>query len=448
MLGAIREVQIPLLAAMLLGGCGAKALRVLRARDMAVGLGPTALFPLRLHRPVAVSLCVTEMALGIGLVLTSTRFAGSPVAAVIRAGTALLFLIAVGSLVELRERRPDAGCGCFGELSSTPVGMRTIVRCAVLALAALSTIGQPGLHMPTSGSAAGQRLGILAAELLLIAALSPEIGEAMVRLGYSEPCEVRRLSVHRTLSSLTGSTVWRRHVRLITSAAPSDIWREGCWRYVVYPGEAEGRDLDLVFAVYLRARRPQIRAAVMDSITGEVIAGPGVPTWEPGDDAGHGWPVPEPAPSAMGRGVRPGLAAMRPGRPAHPIRPVSPVGPGSALGRGTLTRAGGPAGPAPGTPVSPAARLSQDRAGQPGDALVTGGAGALHFAAPVYTRNGHAHPRNGQAFPPDGADPAAYAVRRAGGPVQRTDFGRAGRKPEGRSRTGSRPARHRSSATF
>ena len=50
MLDAIREVQIPLLAAMLLGGCGAKAFRVLRAREITAAFGPTALMPLRLRR--------------------------------------------------------------------------------------------------------------------------------------------------------------------------------------------------------------------------------------------------------------------------------------------------------------------------------------------------------------------------------------------------------------
>jgi hypothetical protein len=427
MLGAIREVQIPLLAAMLLGGCGAKALRVLRARDMAVGLGPTSLFPLRLRRPVAMFMCGTELALGLGLVVTSTRFAASPAATAIRAGVVVLFLIAVGALVELRERRPGAGCGCFGDLSVTPVGLRTITRSALLALAAISAIGQPGLHMPASGSAAGLRLGFLAAELLLIAALSPEIGEAMVRLGYSEPCEVRRLSVTRTLSSLTGSPVWRRHAHLITSAAPSDVWREGCWRYVVYPGEAEGRGIDVIFAVYLRARRPQIRAAVLDAVTDEVIAGPNVPGWEPGNDLGFGWPMAQPAGTA-GPGGPGGRHDMLPGLAAR--RPVS--APGAA---GPLTRAGAPA--------------------RADDTLVTGGAGALHFAAPAYTRNG-------PPYTADGPDPVAYAMRRSG-PAQRpehqrpeyphadykrADYGHGGRKPENHARKGPRPPRHRSSANF
>lgn len=431
MLGAIREVQIPLLAAMLLGGCGAKALRVLRTRDMAAGLGPTSLFPLRLRRPAAMSMCATELALGLGLVATSTRFAASPAATVIRAGVALLFLIAVGALMELRERRPDAGCGCFGDLSVTPVGLRTITRSALLAVAALSAIGQPGLHMPASGSAAGLRLGFLAAELLLIAALSPEVGEAMVRLGYSEPCEVRRLSVTRTLSSLTSSAVWRRHADLITSAAPSDVWREGCWRYLVYPGEAGGRAVDVIFAVYLRARRPQIRAAVLDSVTDEVIAGPNVPNWEPGNDLGSGWPVTEPA-------GRTGTAA-----------PGGPDGPGRPGGRQDMLP-----GLAATRPVSaPSAAGSLTRAGAPAradDTLVTGGAGALHFAAPAYTRNG-------PAYTADGPDPVAYALRRTGpaprpeyprADYKRADYGHAGRKPENHARKGPRPPRHRSSASF
>jgi hypothetical protein len=271
MLDAIREVQIPLLAAMLLGGCGAKAFRVLRAREITAAFGPTALMPLRLRRPIAIGVCAAEFAFGVALGVTAGwRGAGLP-AALARVGTALLFLTAVGALVELRERRPGAGCGCFGDLSVTPVGARAIGRAALLSAAAIATIGLPPLHMPASGSAAGLRIGLFAAELALIAALSPEIGEAMIRLGYSEPCEIRRISVERTLDALAGAAPWRQYAGLITSAAPADIWREGCWRYVLYTGETGDRSVEIVFAVYLRARRPQIRAAVLDAATDEVL---------------------------------------------------------------------------------------------------------------------------------------------------------------------------------
>jgi len=274
MLGTLREVQIPLLAAMLLGGSGAKAFRMLRAWQVEAALGPGILFPLRLRRPIAVGLCVTELALGVALVLTAGRDGAGLPATLARVSTAVLFLVAIGALVELRERRPGAGCGCFGDLSVTPVGARTIARAVVLALAAIAIIGQEPLRMPASAAAAGLRIGLLAAEFALIGALSPEIGEAMIRLGYSEPCEVRRISVERTLAALAHSAPWRRHAGLITSAAPADIWREGCWRFVLYTGEADGRPVDVVFAVYLRVRRPQIRVAVLEEVAGEVLTDP------------------------------------------------------------------------------------------------------------------------------------------------------------------------------
>ncbi|HYY20194.1 MAG TPA: MauE/DoxX family redox-associated membrane protein [Streptosporangiaceae bacterium] len=270
-------MQIPLLAVMLLSGCGAKALRVLKARDMAVGLGPTALFPLRLRRPIAMVMCATELGLGFALIVTAGSFGAGTPATIVRAGVSVLFLIAVGALVELRERRPDAGCGCFGDLSKTPVGARTIGRSAVLATAALAAIGQPPLRMPASGPAAALWITALVAELLLLAVLSPELSEAMVRLGYSEPCEVRRISVDRTLAALAGSPAWRRYASLLgedgREAAPIDIWREGCWRYLVYPGEAGGRQVHVAFAVYLRSRRSQVQVAVLDAATGEVLTG-------------------------------------------------------------------------------------------------------------------------------------------------------------------------------
>jgi hypothetical protein len=288
--GVIREVQIPLLTVMLLGGCGAKAVRVLKSRDLAVGLGPTALFPLRLRRPIAMGMCAAECALGIGLILTAGKLGAGLPATLVRFGVSLLFLIAVGALIELRDRRPDAGCGCFGDLSVTPVGTRTITRSAVLAGAAISTMGQPPLRMPESGRAAALWIAVLVGELLLLAALSPELGEAMARLGHSEPCEVRRIGVDRTLAALAGSAAWRRYASVVTETAPADIWREGCWRYVVYPGDTGDRLVDLVFAVSLRSRRPQVRVAVLDAVTDEVLTG--APQSRPAPDREISMPVP------------------------------------------------------------------------------------------------------------------------------------------------------------
>ena len=114
-------------------------------------------------------------------------------------------------------------------------------------------------------------LAILAFELALLAFLSPELGEILVRLGYSEPCELRRLSIGRTLGALYASSQWRKYAGQVTAATPADVWREGCWRFAVFSGVADERHVDIVFAVYLQARRPAIRAAVLDADTDEIL---------------------------------------------------------------------------------------------------------------------------------------------------------------------------------
>jgi len=274
MLTALREVQIPLLAVMLLGACAAKAWRQLSSHPVHRDTGPTGLFPVYLRRPATVAMYLAELGLGLGLIATAGRLGhagpGLP-ATLVRTGTALFFLIAVGALNELRQRRPDSGCGCFGELSETPIGLRTIARSGLLCASAIATLGVPPLRMPSSSAEAELWLAALAFELALIAFLSPELGEILVRLGYSEPCELRRLPVGRTLSALHGSSQWRRYAGQITTATPVDVWREGCWRFVVYPGVARDRRVDIVFAVYLQARRPAIRAAVLDADTDEIL---------------------------------------------------------------------------------------------------------------------------------------------------------------------------------
>jgi hypothetical protein len=274
MLLAIRELQIPILAAMLIGACAAKAWQAWRSRSVAAGMGATGLFPLRLRRPVMIATFVTEFGLGLGLVATGGQAGTALPAASVRTATAIFFLIAVGTLQEARQRRPEVGCGCFGELSETPIGLRTVIRSGLLCVAALAAIGTPPLRMPTSSTQAELWLALLAAEVTLMAFLSPELGEILVRLGYSEPCELRRLPVGRTLAALHTSSQWRRYASQVTAATPTDVWREGCWRFVVYPGLAHGRRVDIVFAVYLQARRPPIRAAVLDQATNEVIGQP------------------------------------------------------------------------------------------------------------------------------------------------------------------------------
>jgi hypothetical protein len=279
MLTAIREVQIPLLAAVLLGACAAKIWKALRPHPEGGHSDPSALFPAHLRRPIMALVFAAEFGLGFGLIGTALRLPGTGLtdarlalpATVVRTGTALFFLVSAGVLNEMRQRRPDAGCGCFGELSGTPIGLRTIARAGLLCASAVATFGLPPLRMPSSSTVAELWLAVLAFELALLAFLSPELSEIMVRLGYSEPCEVQRMPVGRTMSALHASVQWRKYESQVSAGAPSDVWREGCWRFVVYPGYARGRRVDIVFAVYLQNRRPAIRAAVLDADTDEVL---------------------------------------------------------------------------------------------------------------------------------------------------------------------------------
>jgi hypothetical protein len=267
LVAVVREVQVPVLAVLLLSGSAAKARRSITARSVGAATGPTAIFPLRLRRPAAIALAASELALGVGLLLTAGRAGAGAPALMIRTGTLLLFCTAVGALHELRIRRPEAGCGCFGELSRTPVTWRVITRAALLSAAALSLIGAPPLRMPGSAAQAWLMLAVVAAEVALLAVLSPEVGQAMIRLGHSEPCELRDVPVTRTLSALRTSAAWRRYQRFIVAAGPADVWREGCWRFAVFPAVMSSRPVDVVFAIHLAGRPAPVRVGLLDSIT-------------------------------------------------------------------------------------------------------------------------------------------------------------------------------------
>jgi hypothetical protein len=310
-LAAIREVQIPLIAVLMLSASGAKVLQILRTWSTSDELGPTALFPLRLRRPLAAMFCAVEGGLGIGMIATAGRVGQGAPANCIRLGAGLMFLVATSALIELRAVRPDVGCGCFGDFSTAPVSARALVRSALLSAAALSTIGLAHIPTPRPGSDAVRLLVIMSVELIVLAALSPELGEALIRLGYSEPCELRALPAERSLAALRRSKQWRRYAGLITASAPSDIWRELCWRYVVFPAEYGDRKTELIFAIFLQHRRPAIHVSMVDALTGAPVPWPAQPQGRP------------PARQAR-RGLAPGIAGALLSAPPASARPDMP----------------------------------------------------------------------------------------------------------------------------
>src|SRR5215469_12466843 len=148
---AARGVQLPLLAVLLLCACAGKTRRVISGHSLAAATGPTGMFPVRLRSPIAIGLFAVEFALAAGLILTAGQAGAGPPALVVRSATALLFGTAVAALYILRDRHPDAGCGCFGDLSHTPVSWRALTRSGLLCLAAVATLGMRPLQLPMSG---------------------------------------------------------------------------------------------------------------------------------------------------------------------------------------------------------------------------------------------------------------------------------------------------------
>src|SRR5258708_37779947 len=96
-LTAAREVQIPIIAALLIGACAAKARRAIHAHSVEAALSPSGLFPLRLRKPVTIATCAGEGILGVGLLLTAVHSGAGLAPTITRGRPALLFGTAVGA---------------------------------------------------------------------------------------------------------------------------------------------------------------------------------------------------------------------------------------------------------------------------------------------------------------------------------------------------------------
>ncbi|TMR25392.1 hypothetical protein ETD85_45340 [Nonomuraea zeae] len=247
----VLESQVPLLIVLLCMGTVAKVITVRSGGEPGAlaRLGPAVLVPGRMQVPALLVCAGGEVVLAAGLLLTTHPF--------FRWGTVAFFALSTYVLLELRRRRPDAGCGCFGEVSSAPVGLRSIGRTVTLT-------GMAGVSVwaPVAGwQAFTQPSWLTAAGVAVLAALSPEIEELIDRVRYRAPCEQRRGPAESvTLSRLRSSGTWRAHQGELTSAEPYDSWRELCWRFFAFRNRDQD---DVVFAVYLSGRRPAVRMAVV-----------------------------------------------------------------------------------------------------------------------------------------------------------------------------------------
>lgn len=246
----IALAALPIVALTLVLGTTAKLVAVARGAepDGLARLGPATLMPERWRAPALVCCALVELGGAAALLLWAHPLP--------RWGVVVFFALATYVLVDLRQRRPEAGCGCFGEVSSTPVGLRSIGRAVLLGAMAVPLAVWPVDGAALVGGLSWSVLACLAGGLALVLALSPEVGEAISRMRDTAPCEQRELPMEDALVRLTTSAAWRARRPLLLSSTPDDTWRELCWRFFAFSGRtADGDDVDVVFAVYLSGGR-------------------------------------------------------------------------------------------------------------------------------------------------------------------------------------------------
>jgi len=263
MLEALREAQLPLLTLVLLTA-GLTKLLLRGPRRPTVQARPDLAQLLRDHHGLGIGVALAECGLGV-LLLTAP-------APVVRLAVAAWFAGATWIVNELRARRPEEGCGCFGTLSSTRIGHRVLVRPLLLTAAATATIGIPNTSLDVLGHGPGLSSVFVAMELAVLLALSPELGVLLARQA-RPACEIRTVPLADTVRTLHHSAAWREYGPLLTGTGPSEVWRELCWRFLVYPGRLARTEVEVVFAVSLAGeRRPAVRVALVETVPEAVLA--------------------------------------------------------------------------------------------------------------------------------------------------------------------------------
>lgn len=250
----LRDAQLPFLALILLVASGAKVL----ARDSSTQWSFT----------LAVS--GAEGVLGVALLTTRLN--------VVRLASVVFFATATFVVAERSRRGTEEGCGCFGNLSDAPPGRTGVLRAALMTVCAIVAAIAPGSALDVLRAAMPSLVIVFAVEVAVFLALSPELARLVERVRRQIPCELRDIPLGETYDTLRASAAWRGNRGMLTSAEPSEVWRELCHRFVVYPAEVDGRQGEVVFAVPIGGRPRSVRVAV---IAGEPREGPGGPAWAP-----------------------------------------------------------------------------------------------------------------------------------------------------------------------
>jgi hypothetical protein len=85
-----------------------------------------------------------------------------------------------------------------------------------------------------------------------------------------------RVPLEVTLAMLRRSEAWHRWLPHLTNAEEvRDQWRAGCWRFISFNGDFQGRPAIAVFAARVGDNRPEIRVAFVDQDSDVILASEG-----------------------------------------------------------------------------------------------------------------------------------------------------------------------------
>jgi hypothetical protein len=207
---------------------------------------------------------MTEVAVGLTVLVRPSLWAPSAVAAALLAGGALYSGWAM-------RHAPAHPCGCFGGGSSGPVSVQTVARASMLAvLAALAAASGGGW---TYALSLGWPGGVLALEAALLFWLSPEARSLpdQLRRRARPACLFADVPLETTLSVLKRSSPWTRLRPCLTSEELLDHWRDGCWHFLSYPATIGDTQASAIFAVRVPRGKAPTRGALVEQGTRRVL---------------------------------------------------------------------------------------------------------------------------------------------------------------------------------
>jgi len=198
------------------------------------------------------------------------------VEAVVATGLCIALL---GYLGYARVVAPESSCGCLSA-KHTPVRWRSFARTGVLAAASALAVAGAQWWLPAVDARPGPAVVVLAAEALVVLALSPDLDSYWL-------VPLRRLRV-RLSHPLAGSAGFEIPVassvqQLLRSPAFQaagpwvrsdllDFWDEAEWRVLSYTARYGGRLATAVFAVpRLRYEPDAVRAVLVDEADHSVL---------------------------------------------------------------------------------------------------------------------------------------------------------------------------------